>query len=95
MIRDSLAPMAWALHVVRLFGLVITCGVAMAWVASRFSRDTALAVVAVAAICAHLPMLVVFNTRDRYAMLAWDLTMFVLIVWLARLVNPRMLRDAR
>ena len=50
-----------------------------------------LAVVAVAALCAHIPMLFIFSTYYRYAMLAWDLNLIVLLVCLARheVLNPR------
>jgi hypothetical protein len=41
-------------------------------------------VLAVAALMAHVPMLFVFNTIYRYAALAWDLTLLVMIVVVAR-----------
>jgi hypothetical protein len=83
-IRDGLKPLAWGLHSVKLLALIITCWVVYRWVAGAFARTTALAVVAVASICAHLPMMFIFNTHYRYAMLAWDLSLVVLVAWLAR-----------
>jgi hypothetical protein len=83
LIRDGLKPLAWALHGVKLLALTVTCWVAYRWVAGAFATRTPLPVVAVASICAHLPMMFIFNTHFRYAMLAWDLSVIVLIAWLA------------
>jgi hypothetical protein len=54
----------------------------MRWVVGRLKTGSALGVVAVASLCAHLPMLFIFTTNYRYAMLGWDLSIVVLVVWL-------------
>jgi hypothetical protein len=56
----------------------------MRWAARRFQGDSDIAVIAVAAICAHIPMLFIFATHYRYAMLGWDLGIIVLIASAAR-----------
>ena len=84
LVRDALLPVAWAFHGLKLFALLVSCGVAFRWMTGRFSGGTDLAVVAVASLCAHLPMLFIFSTHYRYVMLAWDLNLIVLFVWLAR-----------
>jgi hypothetical protein len=53
-------------------------------VVHRFETDSDIAVVAVAAVCAHIPMLFIFTTHYRYAMLGWDLAIVVLIASVAR-----------
>ena len=88
LLHRRLVPAAWLAHIVNLFALMIACWVAVRWVASGCTKGTGLAVVAVAAICAHIPMLFVFGTHYRYAMLGWDLSLIVLIVWLAALFTP-------
>ena len=72
-------PRPWQ-RVAKLFALAATCWVALrALLASRSQQHTALAVVAGAALLAHVPMLFVFSTIDRYAMLGWDLSFVVLV----------------
>ena len=88
LVRDALLPLAWVLHVVKLLGLLVSVWVAARWAAGRFARGTDLAVVAVASLCAHVPMLFIFSTHFRYAMLGWDLNLVVLLVWLVRLLSP-------
>ncbi len=83
-VRPGLRPLAWALHGIKLLALMVTCWAVLRWVVSGFVKGTDLAVVAVAAICAHIPMLFIFSTHYRYAMLGWDLSLMVLIVWFAR-----------
>lgn len=83
------------MHYVKLAGLIVTCWVALAWVLSggrRGERD--IAVIAVAAILAHVPMLFIFATHYRYAMLAWDLSLVVLVVWTLRLATAPAYRSA-
>jgi hypothetical protein len=87
LVRDALLPLAWALHVVALLGLLVSVWVVARWAATGFTRGTDLAVVAVASLCAHLPMLFIFSTHFRYAMLGWDLNLVVLLVWLVRLLS--------
>lgn len=83
--RPWMQPLAWGAHAIKLAGLVAACGVVLRWAAARFSTPADLPVIGVAALLAHAPMLVVFNTDYRYAMLGWDLSLLVLIVWCARL----------
>src|SRR6185503_11283708 len=88
-IRETLLPLAWALHVVALAAFAIACWVVLRWVTDGFERGTDLAIVAMASICAHVPMLFLFSTHFRYAMLAWDLNLIVLAVWTARAWRAR------
>ena len=78
--NDAQQPWEWAAHGVRLLALAVTCRVALrAMLAQPSQRYTALGVVAGAALLAHVPMLFVHATFSRYAMLAWDLSIVVLI----------------
>ena len=88
-VRGILRPLAWCAQVVKLAALVVTCGIAIQRLSRRFDGHPGLPVLAGASLFAHLPMLFVFATQYRYAMLAWDLSLIVLIVWLAGLVRPR------
>ena len=85
---DRLMPLAWTVHAVELFALIVTCWVACRWAAGGFVRETKLAVVAVASILAHAPLLFVYTTDYRYAMLAWTLSLVVLIAWFLPLRCP-------
>ena len=89
-----LAPVARAAHVFRLIALALTCWVVLRWAVARFARGTDLAVIAVAALLAHVPMLFVHATFDRYAMLAWDLSILVLVLWVLRLLPSAAARPA-
>jgi hypothetical protein len=85
LVRPWLLPVAWAAHAIELLALAVTVGVIGAWVCRGGSRHTDLAVVAVAAIAAHVPMLFIFfTTNSRYAMLGWDLNVVVLVAWFVR-----------
>ncbi len=92
LVREALLPLAWALHLVALLGLLVSVWVAARWAATGFTRGTDIAVVAVASLCAHLPMFFIFSTHFRYAMLGWDLNLVVLLVWLVRLLSPALSR---
>lgn len=83
LVRPGLWPLAWAAHAVKLLALIVTCWVVVRWVAGRL-LGTDLAVVAVAAVTLHIPMLFTYTTHYRYAMLGWDLALVVLIVWFVR-----------
>lgn len=87
-IKQKLIPMplAWAFHGVKLLALVVTCWVILRWGTGGFKRGTDLAMVAIAAVCALIPLMFIFSTHYRYAMLGWDLCLVVLIVWMARLM---------
>ena len=84
-----LIPLAWAFHGVKLLALMVACWVIFHWGTGGFKRGTDLAVVAVAAVCAHIPMMFIFSTHYRYAMLGWDLCLVVLVVWVVRLMAGR------
>jgi hypothetical protein len=71
-------------HGFKLLALAVTCRVVVRWAVSGFIKETDLAVVAVASLCAHLPMLFLFSTSDRYAMLGWDLALVVLLMSVCR-----------
>lgn len=78
---SELSILSGSAHAIRLLALLVTCWVALCLLVRRTSRKEAgVGVVAVAAILAHIPMLFVFNTAYRYAMLGWDLSIVVLIV---------------
>jgi hypothetical protein len=78
---------AWAdipARIVRLISLIVTAWIALKWLAGRLVGETALGVLAMAALFAHAPLLFVFNTYYRYAVLAWDLSLLVLFVAVVR-----------
>lgn len=78
---DPRTPAEWMALVFRLVALAASCAVAVraAFGGYRSRRYAPLAVVAVAALLAHVPMLFVHATFDRYAILGWDLSIIVLI----------------
>lgn len=77
---DAQQPWERVAHVVRLLALAVTGRVALRAMLARTSPHyTALGVVAGAALLAHVPMLFVHATLNRYAMLGWDLSIVVLI----------------
>ena len=86
--RPALQPLAWAALGIKLLALGVTCLVVLRWVAGGCRQGTDAAVVAMAAVSAHIPMLFIYTTNHRHAMLAWDLSLVVLIVWFVRLRNP-------
>ena len=63
---NSLRPVAWAVHFVKLFALALTSWVAWRTVARGRAQATDLAFVAGAAVFAHVPMLFIFSTQYRY-----------------------------
>lgn len=88
--------LAWITHAMRLFALALTGWVAIRWLAGSLTEDADLGVIAVAALCAHVPMLFIYSTVERYAVVAWDLSLVVLIGWLARRVCAvHLARDSR
>jgi hypothetical protein len=78
--REWLMPLAWATHVVKLGALLVTAWVAVQFAVRSRSIRPPLGVMAVAALLAHVPMLFIWETPARYAMLAWDLCLLVLLV---------------
>jgi len=88
-VREELMPVAVGLHAVRLLALCLIVWVAVRWVRDALGKGTDLAVVAIAAIFAHIPMLFIFSTNYRYAMFGWDLSLIVLCIWCARLGESR------
>ena len=89
--REALVPLARVAQGVRLFGLAMTVWVAARWV-GRGRVENDFGVLAVAAIAAHLPMLFINSTYARYDMLGWELSMFVLVIWMARRRPSRVAR---
>jgi hypothetical protein len=87
--RPELRPLALAAHVLKLVALVVTAWVALVSWTARTPRERALAVVAWASLCAHVPMLFIFTTNYRYAMLGFDLSMIVLAAWVVGLIHAR------
>jgi hypothetical protein len=78
--RRWLMPLAWAVHALKLLALVVSMWVAARWVSGRSAVRARVGVMAVAALLAHVPMLFIWETPSRYAMLAWDLCLLVLVV---------------
>lgn len=76
----SSPALRWPERALRLASLVVTMWVAFAWAAHRSRAPAGLALVAGAALWAHAAMLVVAGLTQRY-LLAWDLSVVVLIVW--------------
>jgi hypothetical protein len=85
-------PWVHVAHNVNVFALFVTCGVALLWLSGRLAHQADLGVVAVTAICAHIPMLFIFNTSFRYAVVGWDLSLLVMLASMARL--PILVHDA-
>jgi hypothetical protein len=77
-------PWAATAHTVNLLALAIVCWLALRWVSGGLREQPALGVVAVAAICAHIPMLFIFSTSPRYAVIGWDLSLILLFASLVR-----------
>jgi hypothetical protein len=69
-------------HVVNLVALFVCGWVALSYVTGRGRRPIT-GVIAITALCAHAPMLFIFDTNIRYAMLAWDLSLIATIAWAA------------
>ena len=87
-VTERVIPLAWASHLVKLLALIVTAVVGLRWAFGRLPGRDAVGVVAVAALCAHVPMLFIFSTHYRYAMLGWDLSLVVLIATLAPEIRP-------
>lgn len=82
--REVLRPLAWVAHGLGLLGLAATVAVVFTSGRRRRWSSDGLAVVAMSALLAHVPMLFVHSPHYRYAMLGWDLSMVVLVVSLWR-----------
>jgi hypothetical protein len=63
--------LAWAAHGVKLLALFVTVVVAVRWMRGRLPRQDAAGVVAVAALCAHLPMLFCSSSAPITATQCW------------------------
>jgi len=95
-VRPEVRLLAWALHLVKLLALITTGWTVLRWaIGRRPETPAALGVIAVAALLAHLPMLFTVTTHYRYAMLAWDLSLVVLIGQIAGFwrTRERAIRD--
>ncbi|OFW02333.1 MAG: hypothetical protein A3I61_19450 [Acidobacteria bacterium RIFCSPLOWO2_02_FULL_68_18] len=79
----SSSALQWPERTLRVAALVVTMWVAFAWAARRQRAPADLALVAGAALWAHAAMLVVAGLTQRY-LLAWDLSVVVLIIWVLR-----------
>lgn len=82
---ESLASVA---HAIRLSGLAAAVVLALRWGWGRLRGSPVPGVIAVAALAAHVPMLFVFATYDRYAVLGWDLSLLAAIAALAHIWRP-------
>lgn len=71
-------------RLLRLMALAVTVWVLLTSAVTRRAGRNELALISGAALWAHVPMLFIFSTYHRYAVLAWDLSIVVLIVWLLR-----------
>jgi hypothetical protein len=78
--RRWLMPLAWAMHALKLLAFAVSLWVAARWMLGRAALRAPVGVMAVAALLAHVPMLFIWETPSRYAMLAWDLCLLVLVV---------------
>lgn len=95
-IRPEVALFAWTLHLVKLLALITAGWTVVRWaIGRRPETPAALSVVAVTALLAHLPMLFAVMTHYRYAMLAWDLSLVVLIGRIAEFWRTRERAAAR
>jgi hypothetical protein len=81
-------------HILNLLTLGLCAWIAVTWMKAGRERS-AVAVIAVAALCAHLPMLFIFDTSYRYAMLGWDLGVIVFILWLSECLSAFVQAHAR
>ncbi len=79
-VTPRLRPFAWAAHVVKLLALLGTI-ILVARALGRRKQRTSLSILAVTALCAHVPMLFVFEPNPRYDMLGWDLSVLTLFAW--------------
>jgi hypothetical protein len=86
---EPLRPLAVAVQAVKVLALGVTSWVVWHGARRQLPDDRGLFVVAVASLLAHVPMLFVFVTNPRYAMLAWDLALLVLIAVVARRLRRR------
>jgi len=80
----SLKLVAELFMVMKLVTLAVTVFVAFR---SVFLRQEAIFVLAWAALAVHIPMLFIFDTHSRYAMLAWDLSAILTIIIVADLIR--------
>lgn len=86
----TLPLLQWPARVIRMVALVVTASVACA--PRRRGVRPDLRLVAGAALWAHAAMFIVFGHHQRY-LLAWDLSMIVLVVWLLSAPSPRPVQE--
>jgi hypothetical protein len=84
-------PWAATAQTINLIALGLVCWLALRWLFGGLREQPALGVIAVAALCAHIPMLFIFNTSPRYAVIGWDLCLMLFIASLVRW--PLLVRD--
>ena len=81
--HEALRGLAMTMQGIKIVSLV-ACGVVVVRALSsrKIGSARGLTVIAVTALCAHFPMLIIFSTHHRYAMLGWDLSLIVLFLLL-------------
>jgi hypothetical protein len=79
----SSSVLRWPERALRLAALMVTMWVAFTCASHRRRAPAGLALVAGAALWAHAAMLMVAGLTQRY-LLAWDLSVIVLIIWILR-----------
>jgi hypothetical protein len=77
---DMLRPLMTPMQYLKVIALLFSLSVALYTLLKKSFFQTRIAVIAVTAIMAHVPMLFVFNPHYRYAMLGWDLCLLVLFI---------------
>jgi hypothetical protein len=90
LVRPWVEPLAWPLQIVSLGTLAVTVWRVL-WPARDATART-LRLIGVAALAAHAPLLVIFSTHYRYAMLGWFLCALVTIGVCAE-YYPRWIRE--
>lgn len=80
--------LATAFHFLKLVSLLLSVGVFVNWLRAP-ARLTPASFLAGLALAAHLPVLFVFSTDQRYATLGWDLTILVAVLLLNGLTNTK------
>ncbi len=84
-----LAPVAPVSQAINLLALMAVIWIGLRGFIKAGVQTTALRVVAVAAICANIPVLFVHASHYRYAILGRDLSLIVLVMWLISRLNVR------
>jgi len=86
-VHHYLFPVAWGLLMLKLFALIVMVWFVIKWIFKPSYQDEKLFIIGVASILALVPMLVIFNTHYRYAMLGWDLSLMMFLVFVVRFMQ--------